>query len=279
MKLENLLVRTIQGQAVHLECMDRTCMDVIGSSLPISAVDRCKAFQGFGDLGPYSFTIDASQLEDGRRGVIALAFYQKGIGQQNPYMAAHLIEIRKKGEEPIVGLEHTFIPDPDRMGEVVRLFINVRIGDAVYTTNPKPAPGQRYVADPDLLCRYLVGQVDDEAITEAAEVAVEEASAREQLSAIRRVLQEDMGGNDTGDDLADCVKARIACRQRRIAELVQEVGELADTITTLREKNRRIASTLGDAVSIPWWDRGLRCRIKAILAEIAKVVPDSPDDQ
>lgn len=51
-----------------------------------------------------------------------------------------------------------------------------------YTTNPEPAPGEYYVPDETLLCRYVVGEVEEDVLQEAVTLQAEEKSAREKLS-------------------------------------------------------------------------------------------------
>jgi hypothetical protein len=54
--------------------------------------------------------------------------------------------------------------------------------DKRYTTNPNPTPGEYYVPYEKLLCQYVVGEVEESVLQEAATLQAEEISAREMLA-------------------------------------------------------------------------------------------------
>lgn len=62
--------------------------------------------------------------------------------------------------------------------------------DKRYTTNPQLAPGEFYVPNEKLLCQYVVGEVEESALQDAATLQAEEVSAREKLSGFEKKVVE-----------------------------------------------------------------------------------------
>jgi hypothetical protein len=93
------------------------------------------------------------------------------------------------------GTQSPFV-NPDRVGQpygyegnTKPAWIEVQIRNRRYSSNPKRANSHTfYVPDPNLLCRYWVGDVDADVVIHAAIEAKKEASLRQQLEAVRAEL-------------------------------------------------------------------------------------------
>lgn len=102
-------------------------------------------------------------------------------------MAAYLLEVGEEDGKAVFNDKRHFVCLPGRFGAAnirryegdlyrITFYLTAEIDGAHYTTDPQAGAGWRYVADPDLLCRWMVGLVTDEDVqVAAAEVAAEKS--------------------------------------------------------------------------------------------------------
>lgn len=155
---------------------------LLGSSAPASVEQR-------GIKHPYqSFALS---MKKGEIPVVAITtIHRERKDEYDTFLSMAWEE-----EKLIVDLGRPGIPfRSDRLGQIVRYSdrkraIEVRIGAEVFTTLPN-IPGKRYVADPDLLCRYIdpAGTTTAEEVVAAAAEAEEELSVREELAKTQEEL-------------------------------------------------------------------------------------------
>ncbi|MFA6410647.1 MAG: hypothetical protein WCW26_03690 [Candidatus Buchananbacteria bacterium] len=159
-----------------------------------------------------------------------------------------------------IKLSKAFVPDPDRLADIIaigcgdyalRVFYRPDSDTPVQIfTTQKGVPGTFYVADGNLLCRFLVGKAEIVELRAAAEEFVAELSVREQLNQIRAVLEEDMGGNDPGHDLAATVKTRLQVHRQQSAN---ELAEANRVLRGLKSTIRGLKVRLGCVNETRWW--------------------------
>ncbi|MDD5567231.1 MAG: hypothetical protein PHH01_03475 [Patescibacteria group bacterium] len=210
-------------------------LKLIGSTLPASVVS-CDDHHEAITIAP----------EKGKAGLVALASGHliKGSWSHNCY----LLEVRwelEDGKRPSVDLKQVWQPSADRLGGIVSYdnnqyhCIQVMIDSDWFTSNRRMQgkPGYRYVPDPNLLCRYLIGEVDKETVIAAASEQAEEETARDQLKRLQEdlrvahgsctLLEEQMGNQrkvlwNWLIELHVAVNSSWRVRQQRIRQVLNE---------------------------------------------------------
>lgn len=185
MKPNYLLAATASGKTILLKgILAENTIYIIGTTVPMSAKP--------GDI-VHSFALYPEHQE----GIVALSVYaMHRVGKhQHGTRVPFLLEVIAPGDDhtPVaVTLANSWVPL--RPGQVYDTHLEVQIGGQRFTSQPPnvscASRGLRYVPDPNLLCRYLLGEtIEDEVRTAAAEY-IEEVSAREQLAeALKRLAE------------------------------------------------------------------------------------------
>jgi len=161
-----------------------------------------------------SIPFDASQIDASHDGVIAVVVWTQGGG----FAYAVLLPVQQDKNDPI-RLDRSFVPLPNRQGEIYNygprghaLQVKAQIGsDQRIFTTMSGVPDTFHVADGNLLCRYLVGEADAEALKTAAEACVVSRLVKEELEAVRKVLEEELAqflpeGPDLATDVSQALQ-------------------------------------------------------------------------
>lgn len=152
-------------------------MIVVGTSVPITVRP--------GGNGVHSFGVCPQK---DKSGVVAVSV-RVDRGKHDCDWLDFMLPVSWKDDKPFVNLEDVWIPSADRLGQVVEQHINLCVEDQWFTTYEYGAESQtRYLPDPNLACRYLVGDATAEDVIAAAEEARAEASVRDQLQVAQQEL-------------------------------------------------------------------------------------------
>jgi len=218
----------------------------LGSSLP-STTRPGEAKEG-------AIVFDLSGLNDDLEQHVLAVVVRWTSGQ---YPA--LLKMSRAGIE----LDKAFVPNPDRLADIVkiasgcyalRVFYRPNPSEAavIFTTQPK-VPGTSYVADGNLLCQFLVGKVGIDELQAAATAVQAEISAREQLARLQEIIQREKGGW-TSDDLAADLEGILT----QMAEEKQRVD------SDLSAKHHEFASLHEETNKLRTIWRLARCLISAL---------------
>lgn len=154
-------------------------LEVLGSSVPMSMKPPSEECQGF-------------IIYPDKPGVVALMVTDRNPSRPLVQHGLFLgVEADADGKFFIVD-DKMWIPPHGRIGQMYdHSRIDVLINGVVYLWGKHYAERDgdyAYVADPNLLCRYLAGDVDAEAVKAAAVEHEQESSARETIKRIKDVL-------------------------------------------------------------------------------------------
>ena len=139
-----------------------------------------------------------SGVTDQKRGIIALVVSwqeDKGGGRSWDQRFPAILEVNAGG----IVLDQAFVCTPERMGEisnagnfdhVLRVIATDEGGQKIIFTTKPNVPGTYYVADGDLICRFLVGQAELANLQAAAAECAAEISARDQAARLRSWLED-----------------------------------------------------------------------------------------
>lgn len=148
---------------------------LIGSSVPVS----CRPGDNVASL-----TITPWMT---RPGVVAVTVFDRGRGRGVADWVSYLLVVGFSGEIPRINLETVFECKGDRLGQAHKgAFIEVLINNDWYHSldvvkYPIPKRSGHYVPDPNLLCRYLVGDASADEVKAATQKHTEEQMELEQL--------------------------------------------------------------------------------------------------
>lgn len=170
---------------IILEGINTDMFLMLGSSLPASVSPDRYTYVN-------SLTI---AVERGKKGVMAVRVTTARFDKKYTNYIGFLLPVEWKGDDPrpFVDLEHPFVPRGDRLGQVVDDHLEVVIDGKTFTTNEhaeRDEPGKVYIPDGNLLCKYLVGDVDAEEVKAAATECAEEEAARKKLPETLNTLQD-----------------------------------------------------------------------------------------
>lgn len=246
MKPDSVLVKEVRGQVIILSGRGCNTINLVGSSIPAMTGKRDR-------YGMTSVTFEIPSQTT--KGVIAMVVVV-GKSSKKTMDAQFLLRIEKVGDEYKVDMEKVFVPNQDRSGQMdSHLYhdhgarfsngINVKIEGAIYTSLEE-IPDTFYVPDPDLLCKFMVGDVDAEAVKKAAQECEAEATAREKLAAMDKKTAALAQRLEKSERLQDQVIETSQLLQRQTMEI--------NRMTKEKNRNWRIgARLLREAVTGPWW--------------------------
>lgn len=207
---------SVIGGVIMLRTKSSTdCFSVVGVSkgLKLSMpIEACSLMS--------SVMISTEGMRTGRDEMIALTLKTPSI-----FDAAYSYMIRvtlKDGVEPYVHLDEYWVPLAP-VHATNNGFLSVSIGDKYFCTDPKRIEKCRYVSDATILCEYVLGRISDEEVMAAAQEVVEEKSAREELSELRKELKEAL--------------SRLQDREDHVVELVHKLDDAKVELKNL-QKNR-----------------------------------------
>lgn len=158
-------------------------MVVIGASVPMTVNVGASNIHSFG-VCP----------DKDKQGVVAVSIRIDKGKRDCEWLDFMLPVLCWKEGKPFVDLDNVWIPSADRRGQAVSQHINLCIDDEWFTTSTyrgqySKEKDMRYVPDPNLALRYLVGDATAQEVIAAAEEAKAEASAQEQLKAVQEELK------------------------------------------------------------------------------------------
>ncbi|TAN58586.1 hypothetical protein EPN15_00575 [Patescibacteria group bacterium] len=124
----------------------------------------------------------AFSLKEGDKGFIAIRAFI--IRPKSTDAFSFFLPVEWRGDMPFVDLESLWIPPfSDRLGALNYFGLMVEIDGIIYTTNlfDKDKEGKRYISNCNLLCKYLAGDVDADAVKSAATELIEEEEAKKRI--------------------------------------------------------------------------------------------------
>lgn len=124
--------------------------------------------------------------------------------------------------------------------------------DKRYTTNPNPASGEYYVPDETLLCRYVVGEVEESVLQEAATLQAEEETAVWKLRKLKD--QYDVRGLNLVQ-----LQKKLAIQDENVATFTAKFEQARKTVGAMRDK-LDIALLL-----VGWWQKDLYKKVKSAI--------------
>jgi len=216
-----LCAKSAENGVIVLEGFDGNKIRYIGSSVAKSV--PCDT-----EVNSVAFS-----LKKGDKGFIAIRAYVKRAKSEDAF--SFFLPVEWRGEMPFIDLESTWIPPyPDRLGAINYSGLMTEIDGIVYTGNhwDKDKKGMRYVRDHNLICKYLAGDVDADAVKMAVE-----------------------------DNKEDEDKKKINELEEKIQGLERLVCEKVELITDYRETGNRLSKIEGAAeilyaeVSRQWFNR------------------------
>lgn len=118
-----------------------------------------------------------------KEGVIAVKFEAEGFRKSLKVKTVFLV-VSRRDDKPYVDFENPWLPFRDRMPRIDSDgIIEIDIGDVCFSSNVRAIgkPGKRYV-DGNELCKYFVGDIDLEALAQAASEYEEGQSLKDELA-------------------------------------------------------------------------------------------------
>lgn len=146
-------------------------------------------------------------------------------------------------------------------------YLEVEIDGIRYTTNRQRAVrGARFVADANALCRYWVGDVEEQAVKEAATETAVYASFEDELAA----LGSDQERLERLHGELKATQAALTAAHRLHEEFEREQAKRQREFSLMRENRNewvRLARRLAGAFQGRWF---VSSKTKALLAEVAE---------
>lgn len=110
--------------------------------------------------------------------------YVQGSPEWNP--AFIMVDARK--EQPFNLEEFIFLPEVNATYNFLGKYIEVRINDFLYTSDPENKNSEKKYVSCNTLCRYLVKKATEEDVAAEAEEAVEEKNAIAELAELKKKI-------------------------------------------------------------------------------------------
>jgi len=287
-----------------------TSFIVLGASLPLGTDHRGCEFQQLMVSVPSG---KETPSEEDVIGLIAMVVRTDNSGRKksdefNPF----LVPIIWREAKLYIDLEDpNFLPGTSgRLGQVidlgpsgwcleVKVFQDIQDGEnsgeeMIFTTDPNHVPGQYYVPDGDLLCRFLVGQAEIKKLQETADHVEAEASAQDKLAELGRFIRQEtrkwtvysadgladgLTGDESIPDVFNLATAMFTEFREDHLRLKSEIRTCQDCLASLRSKLKSLlakshkwSARLSGAFTEPGlWARHLKEEVKAVLGEMAQV--------
>lgn len=200
MEAEGYLAAKNEKGVITVTCKSRSDqMTIHGSSLDISAEQE--------DVNTFYVVAPG----EGKEGIIALTVSgSRGKEEFDIDFVLPVIHPEEKGKEPYIELEKIWVPPlPNRLPRIgkdcyfAKHIFSVKIGGIIYTTDKHTAendPKYRYVPDGNLLCKYIMGEVDAIEVRQRSAKYAEEVSMKK---IVNRVTQDYLDLQKRHKDLAE----------------------------------------------------------------------------
>lgn len=120
---------------------------------------------------------------------------------------------------PIDGVDCSF----EQIGSFNKVLRVLSETGKIYTANPEPAPGEYYVPYEKLLCQYVVGEVEESVLQEAATLQAEEISAREMLALFKVQITSLQRQLETQDENAKNFAAKFQQARKTVYDMRRQL--------------------------------------------------------
>ena len=184
---KEILTSNRSASGLVLEGLRDTTLELLATNLRTAAARRGKS------IHPTEATFLAfDQPEDSKHHgiIVLLAHYRDTKGRGDSVYIAVLVT-----PEGVPQLDQHWEPVCKRhllafgreQDHPYTTYLRVRAeSNTLYANSTQLNPDEYFVPDPDLLCRYLVGEINEDALREVAATTIAEASAREELPKSKR---------------------------------------------------------------------------------------------
>lgn len=180
-----------------------------------------------------------------KKGIVAVSVSYT-IGKSN-YNTDFFLSLENKDGKVKVDLDDQWFPKAERLGNISDYgVVNVMIDDKWYTTDEgyKLDPGKDqgsikkgkiFVPDANLLCKYLIGNIDAQAVIDAAQEVTEEKSAREQIAELEKEKKKLTDLLDAAEFVAKTANQAVEKALKELASKEAEVAELNSKLAEFEE--------------------------------------------
>ena len=179
MKPSDLLTSRVEGDGIALIGQYEHKIRFIGSSIQINARKGV------------STNIIYITVPKDESGIIAIEVL-RNYGKRDCVSFEFFLYFENKGEKGSqIKLDDPWIPNADRTGFIFNHYgIDTIIDGVKYTSSEQyRKPQDHFVPDSNLLCQYIFGDVEADAVIEAAEEHEEEEKAQEELPKVKEELE------------------------------------------------------------------------------------------
>ncbi len=185
MKPSQLLsAKVSENKTILLNGISLNQITFIGATMPVSVKPGDEV--NFFTLAP----------EKEKQGIVAVAVYTKNYCRQKGDPGIQLsFFLRVENPDttgPHIDLEDPWIPGSDRLGQIIGTNIHVRIDGELFSTFKRYSAlesGYNYVPDPNIICKYLIGEVGPDEVRAAVSEHIAEMQAREKLPVLEKQLE------------------------------------------------------------------------------------------
>lgn len=180
MKASKLIrARGSENGVIVLEGFERNKIRYIGSSI-------AKSVPCDNEVNSVAFS-----LKEGDKGFIAVSVLTPNGKNTEVFVFFLKIEWDEIDERPLLDLDSQWVPKfPERLGVITYYGIKTEIDGLIFSSHKNDKkPGMRYVGDHNLLCKYLAGDIEADAVEKAATERIDEENARLKLSELEKEIQ------------------------------------------------------------------------------------------
>lgn len=162
-----------KGGTIVLQGKRNNEIIIVGANVPISMLAHNSG-------GSASFvTIKPVDRKDG---VVAVVVFDSEKNRNSHY---YFLSVGYKESKPFINLDDSWTSKGGRVGQIIynyRYHLIVTTEKFSYSSNPKESDSEyRHIQDPNILIKYLAGDIDEDEVEKAAEKVEEEISAVKQL--------------------------------------------------------------------------------------------------
>lgn len=130
-------------------------------------------------------------IKKGDRGFIAITVLTHNGKNMEAFDFFLKIGRGEDGERPLIDLDSQWgFKSPERLGVIYFSGIRTEIDGVIFSSNKyDKKPGMRYVSDHNILCKYLVGDIEADIVEKAAAERIDEENARIKLPELEKEVQ------------------------------------------------------------------------------------------
>jgi hypothetical protein len=259
---EMMKVTTAKG-VISFEGKYKDQLSLIGTNLVAGAERGSLRRHGF-------FSIE---IEKGKHGIAAITGFRPGNKDTHSISYDFLVPINwdDNSDEPVVELEKPYIATPGRLPTMRDACLQVFSGGLMYTHRQgELGKNQVFVADPDLLCRFITGEIDKAALDAEARKCEEEQSAIEECQHLQEIIRVHETSIDNLQEASlklarekECLQSQLEEAQSRDAHthdlFMSKSAELVLALQTIAFW-RKACTDLVALIKQGWWvpDRYLK---------------------